>query len=266
MASAPRFVGSEVKRLEDPRLIQGQAQYVDDFTLPGLLHAAVLRSPHAHARIASLDVAPAAHEPGVVALLTWRELEGKVGQKSLGFAPPGIKNPERLPLAKDEVRFVGHPVALVLATERALARDAADLIRVEYEPLPAVIDPETAAKAGAPNVYRDLPDNVAFEHKWQVGELEAAFARADRIVRGRFVNPIVSCLLRSLGSLERTPSRACQASRFQVTPPLAGSFPPTGEPDGARRVDRFETPQTTTKLTPCTRSCTSVEWVTDRSW
>jgi len=187
MAPAPKFVGSEVKRLEDPRLIQGQAQYVDDVTLPGLLHAVVLRSPHAHARIAALDVA-AARLPGVVALLTWRDLKGKVGQKPLNFAPPGIKNPERLPLAEDEVRFVGHPVAVVVATERALARDAADMIQVTYEPLPVVTDPEAATKPGAPKVYSDLPDNIAFEHKWQVGELEAAFAKAARVVKGRFVN------------------------------------------------------------------------------
>jgi carbon-monoxide dehydrogenase large subunit len=192
MTPAPRFVGSEVKRLEDPRLIQGQAQYVDDVTLPGLLHAFVLRSSHAHAHITTLNVAEAARQPGVVALLTWSDLEGKVGQKTLGFAPPGIKNPERLPLAKDEVRFVGHPVAMVLATERALARDAADLIQVEYEPLDVVTDPEAALKPGEPKVYRELPDNIAFEAKWQVGELEAAFAKANRVIKGRFVNQRVA--------------------------------------------------------------------------
>src|SRR5574337_411553 len=188
MAPAPRFVGSAVKRLEDPRLIQGQAQYVDDLALPGTLHAFVLRSPYAHARIENLDASETLSQPGVLAVLTTDDVAGKVRQKPLMISPPGLKNPPHLPLARDEVRFVGEPVALVLATEKYQARDAAELIRVEYEPLPPVTDPEEAAKPGAPKVYAELPDNVAYTHAWKTGDLDAAFAKADRIVRGRFVN------------------------------------------------------------------------------
>ncbi|MBI4588254.1 MAG: molybdopterin-dependent oxidoreductase [Candidatus Rokubacteria bacterium] len=188
MAPAPRFVGSAVKRLEDPRLIRGQAQYVDDLAFPGMLHAVVLRSPYAHARLTSLDVSEALAHPGVLAVLTAEDIAGKVRQKPLMLSPPGLKNPPRLPLARDEVRFVGDPVALILASEKYLARDAADLIRVEYDPLPVVTDPEAALRPGAPKVYQDLPDNLAYEHSWKSGDLDAAFATADRIVKGRFVN------------------------------------------------------------------------------
>jgi carbon-monoxide dehydrogenase large subunit len=186
--SAPRFVGSAVKRLEDPRLIRGQAQYVDDLALPGTLHAVLVRSPHAHARIASLDVSEARGEPGVLAVLTGRDLAGRVKPKPLMISPPGLRNPPRLPLAQNEVCFAGEPVALVLAQTRYQARDAADLVRVEYDPLPVVADPEAALEPGAPLARADLPDNLAYEHTWSTGELDQAFARAHRVVRGRFVN------------------------------------------------------------------------------
>ncbi|MBI4608836.1 MAG: molybdopterin-dependent oxidoreductase [Candidatus Rokubacteria bacterium] len=185
--AAPRFVGSEVKRLEDPRLIRGQAQYVDDVTLPGLLHAFVLRSPWSHARIASLDAAAATKAPGVFAVLTAKELEGQVGPKPLMIAPPGLKLPPHPPLALGKVTFVGHPVALVVAAERALARDAADLIQVEYAPLEPVTDAETALRPGAPQIYAEVPGNLCYEHTWATGDVDGAFARADRIVRARFV-------------------------------------------------------------------------------
>ncbi|MFQ5520849.1 MAG: xanthine dehydrogenase family protein molybdopterin-binding subunit, partial [Candidatus Methylomirabilia bacterium] len=186
--AAPRFVGSEVKRLEDPRLIQGQAQYVDDLTLPGLLHAALVRSPWAHAQILGVDVSAAVRSPGVLAVLTAKELEGKVRPKAVRISPPGLKVPPHLPLAQEKVAFVGHPVALVLASDRALARDATDLITVEYRPLDPVIEPEAALRPGSPLLYEEVPNNLAFEHTWKTGDLEGAFARADRVVRARFVN------------------------------------------------------------------------------
>lgn len=185
---APRFVGSAVKRLEDPRLIQGQAQYVDDLAFPGTLHAVLLRSPYAHARLAHLDVSDALKQPGVLAILTAKDIAGKIRQKPLMISPPGLRYPPRLPLAQDEARFVGEPVALVVAAEKYQARDAADLIRVEYEPLPVVTDPEAALLPGAPKVYRDLPDNLAYEHSWKTGDQDGAFAKAHRVVTGRFVN------------------------------------------------------------------------------
>ncbi|MGH7326174.1 MAG: xanthine dehydrogenase family protein molybdopterin-binding subunit, partial [Candidatus Rokuibacteriota bacterium] len=111
MSPAPRFVGSEVKRLEDPRLIRGQAQYVDDLQLAGLAHGFVLRSPHAHARIVRIDTSEAAKRPGVYIVLTARDLQGATKPKPLILAPPNTVNPPRLALAEDRVRFVGDPVA-----------------------------------------------------------------------------------------------------------------------------------------------------------
>ncbi len=186
--AAPRFVGSEVKRLEDPRLIRGQAHYVDDLTLPGLLNAFLVRSPWAHARIASVDVSAAAKAHGVIAVLTGKDLEGKVNPKPLAISPPRIKVPPHPPLALGKVTFVGHPVALVLASERALARDAADLVQVEYDPLGPVTDPEAALRPGTPQIYAEVPGNLAFEHTWTTGDLDSAFARADHVIRARFVN------------------------------------------------------------------------------
>ncbi len=185
---APRFVGQAVKRLEDPRLIQGQAHYVDDVTLPGLTHAFVLRSPWAHARIASVDASAALDLPGVLAVLTDKDLEGRLRPKGLAISPPGIKVPPHPPLASGKVTFVGHPVAMILAFDRATSRDAAELIKVEYDPLPPVVDAETALQPGAPRIYEEVPGNLAYQHTWTTGDLDGAFARADRVVRGRFVN------------------------------------------------------------------------------
>jgi carbon-monoxide dehydrogenase large subunit len=194
MSPAPRFVGSEVKRLEDPRLIRGQAQYVDDLALPGLAHASVVRSPHAHARIVRLDAAEAEKLAGAYLVLTARDLQGAVADKPLILAPPNTNNPSRLVLATDRVRFVGDPVAFVVAADQATARDAADLVQVEYEPLDPVVDPATAVAPGAPQLYPEAPGNVAYEHAWSTGDVAAAFTGAHRVVRGRFVNQRVAAL------------------------------------------------------------------------
>ncbi|MBI3965318.1 MAG: molybdopterin-dependent oxidoreductase [Chloroflexi bacterium] len=192
MALAPRFVGSSVKRLEDPRLIQGQAQYVEDLVLPRLAHAYVLRSPHAHARIARLDTAAATQVPGVYAVLTGRDVAGRLAAKPLMVAPPGAKNPDRGPLAVDRVRFVGTPVAFVVAIDEAVARDAAERIEVEYDALPAVVDPEAALGAGAPQLYDD--GNLAYEHQYTTGDVAGAFAQAAHVVKIRLVNQRVAPL------------------------------------------------------------------------
>jgi carbon-monoxide dehydrogenase large subunit len=185
---APRFVGSEVKRLEDPRLIRGEAKYVDDLHLSGLVHGWVLRSPHAHARIVRVDTTPAARHPGVHAVLTGRDLEGVMTPKPLILAPPKTAHPPRLALAQDRVRFVGDPVAFVVAADPATARDAAEAIAIEYEPLPPVVDAEAALEPGAPQLYPEAPGNLVYEVGWSSGDVEGAFARAHRVVRGRFVN------------------------------------------------------------------------------
>jgi CO/xanthine dehydrogenase Mo-binding subunit len=188
MSSASRFVGSEVKRLEDPRLIQGQAQYIDDIDLPGLAHAWVVRSPHAHADVLRLDVGAAVKHLGVYGVLTAQDLAGRVHQKPLLAAPPNGKNQVRLPLAERAVKYVGEPVAFVVAADKATARDAADLVQVEYAPLPVVGDPEAALDPGAPQLHPEAPGNLAYEHSWTTGAVETAFKSAHRVVRLRVVN------------------------------------------------------------------------------
>jgi carbon-monoxide dehydrogenase large subunit len=191
---APRFVGSEVKRLEDPRLLRGQAQYVDDLVVHGLAHAVCVRSPHAHARIRAVDARPALAHPGVYAVLTARDLEGRTTPKPTILAPPGAKHPPRLALASDRVRFVGDPVAFVVAVDRATARDAAELVAVDYEPLEPVLDAERAAAPGAPTIWDVAPDNTVYEFRWATGDVDAVFARAHRVVRVRAVNQRVAAL------------------------------------------------------------------------
>jgi hypothetical protein len=149
------------------------AQYVDDLTLPGLVAAHVLRSPHAHARVVAIDTAAAEKLPGVWAVLTARDLEGAVNPKPLILAPPNTKNPWRLALAADRVRFVGDPVAFVVAADRATARDAADAIQVEYEPLTPVLDPEAALAPAALQLHAEAAGNLAYTHAWSAGDVDA---------------------------------------------------------------------------------------------
>src|SRR5438105_552752 len=148
--AAGRFVGQSVKRKEDPRLVTGHGRYVDDVTVPGMLHAAFLRSDVARGRITRLDVADARALDGVHAVLTAAELNGHVAGPMLPtmFADGtnGVSAPVR-PLADGDVRFVGDPIALVIAESRYLAEDACELIDVEYEPLAAVVDFERAGRS-----------------------------------------------------------------------------------------------------------------------
>src|SRR5215831_10785813 len=166
------YVGRSLKRFEDPRLVTGQGSFVDDLRLPGMLHAVVLRSPHAHARILSLDTASARALPGVAAVLTASDIAGAVRD-----IPPrptreleGLQVPEHPVLARDKVCYVGQPVAVVVAQDRYIAKDALDLLQVEYASLPPLVDPVAAAQ-----------DNAT--------PLQAAFAQADCIVRERYDVP-----------------------------------------------------------------------------
>src|SRR5438045_2769567 len=128
------YIGKSMKRVEDPRLIKGIATYVDDLRLPGLLHAEFLRSPHAHAKVAKIVVDEARKIPGVVAVLTGADVNGQVGTIPCASPLPGGKSPDHTVLAGARVYFVGHPVAVVVAETRTIARDALDRIEVEYEP------------------------------------------------------------------------------------------------------------------------------------
>src|SRR5262252_49439 len=139
--------GKRVRRQEDPRLITGTATYLDDLKVPGMHHACIVRSPHGAAKIKSISTAAAAAMPGVAAIFTGADI------KNLGCVPcaasiPGLRVPPHHLLAQDRVYFTGHPVAVVVATDRYIARDAADAVEVDYEERPAVADPEKALSAG----------------------------------------------------------------------------------------------------------------------
>src|SRR6266853_4195176 len=175
-----------VRRREDPRLITGAGEFVDDFRVPGCLHAAMLRSPHAHARIRSIDVSAARRAPGVVGVFLASDL-GSAGVAIPIYAPHpalpvacGIR-----PLAGERVRFVGEAVAMVIADDVYRAYDALDLIRVEYEPLGAVVDVEAALAPGAPILHEEIGSNVVAEWRQRVGDAEAALRTAPVVVRTR---------------------------------------------------------------------------------
>jgi carbon-monoxide dehydrogenase large subunit len=160
--SAQKYVGRSLKRVEDPRLIRGIATYVDDLRLPGLLHAAVLRSPHAHARVGRINTDAARALPGVVAVLTGADVNAKCGTVPCASEIPGLKAPAHTVLAGDRVYFVGHPVAVVVARDRYVASDALDLIEVDYDPLPVVTDPERAIEPNATLTHPELGNIISF--------------------------------------------------------------------------------------------------------
>src|SRR5581483_2030841 len=182
-----KLVGKRIKRREDPRLITGTATYVDDIQMPGMHHACIVRSPHGAARINSINIQPALDLPGVVAVFTGKDTE-KVGPVPCGASLPGLRVPHHHVLAIDRVYFVGHPVAVVVATDRYIARDAADRIEVDYEPLPAITDVEKALQPGAPAVHPDWPDNTAFTYHQEGGDVEGAFAEAEVVVKQRITS------------------------------------------------------------------------------
>src|SRR5690348_15209951 len=181
------LVGKKIRRREDPRLITGTATYVDDVKMPGMHHACVVRSTHAAARIKRVNVKPAMERPGVVAVFTGEDV------KDLGSVPcvaqlPGLRQPHHHVLAQDRVYFVGHPIAVVVATDRYIAADAADAVEVEYDVLPAVADPEKALAPGAPPVHPQWPDNIAFTFHQEGGDINKAFAQADIIIKQRITS------------------------------------------------------------------------------
>ena len=183
---AESYVGRRVKRTEDPRVIRGLAHYVDDIALPGTLHVAFVRSYYAHAKINSIDVEAARSAPGVVAVYTGADVSA-VGPVPCAGALPDLKVPDHRVLATDKVYFVGHPVVAVVATDRYAARDAVDLVVVDYEELPVVTDVEQAA-AGGPVIHDAFSDNVAYRLTSGEGDIDAAFAAADRTVKQRVIN------------------------------------------------------------------------------
>ena len=180
-----RLVGARVPRVEDPRLLRGRGRFVDDLQPPGLRHAAFVRSPFAHAHITAIDAAATRALPGVDLVLTAVDLVGVAGMMQ-GAGPAGLHTPAFGPLAHDRVRFVGDPVAIVVAASRALAEDACELLDVTYEPLPAIIDVDAALAPGAPALFDDVGHNLMFEGHWTYGDPDARFTTAARTGRWRF--------------------------------------------------------------------------------
>jgi aerobic carbon-monoxide dehydrogenase large subunit len=183
---AERYTGASIKRSEDPRILTGAGRYVDDIKLPGMLHAAFVRSPMAHARVLSVDVSAARALEGVVAAFTGADLEAMTvpGPDALmalmGWAGP---TPEFTLLATDKVRFVGDPVAIVIAESRYLAEDGCELVEVEYDDLPPVANAGFALDPGSPPLFANLGDNIARPlSRKEFGDVSATFAHADRVI------------------------------------------------------------------------------------
>jgi aerobic carbon-monoxide dehydrogenase large subunit len=182
------YIGKPLTRREDIRLITGKGRYVDDIKAPGMLHMAVLRSPHAHADILSVDLAAAKAAPGVHLVLSGKDLADKIGPIVPNWIIPGTKVPHRPVVAVDRVRFVGECVALVVAETLTQAHDAIGLIAVEYDVLPAVTDEEAALRDGAPQLHDNVPGNVTSIYKVRGGDYAKAAHEADQIISLRIVN------------------------------------------------------------------------------
>jgi CO/xanthine dehydrogenase Mo-binding subunit len=184
---APRqglnWIGKSMKRVEDPRILAGKGRYVDDVVLPNMAHAAVLRSPYAHARILSIDASKAEALPGVILVMTGAQAAEVTGPVATFASPPVV----HYCMAIDKVRHVGEAVAAVVAVDRYVAEDAVDLIEVEYEPLPVTTDPEAAMTAtGDAVIHPDRgPTNCVFDSTFNFGTVDEDFAKADVVVRRR---------------------------------------------------------------------------------
>src|SRR5438132_33537 len=174
-----------MKRVEDPHLLTGRGQYVDDLPIPNLHHAAIVRSPHAHARIRGYDLAAALGMPGVTAALTGADVVERTRPFSVGVEAPV----RYYCAATDRARFVGEPVAVVIARDRYLAEDAAERLVVRYEPLPAVVDPERALDADAPVLHDAVGSNLACHRRLVYGDPDRAFTEADVVLAERFRYP-----------------------------------------------------------------------------
>jgi carbon-monoxide dehydrogenase large subunit len=202
-------IGQHVSRFEDPRLLRGGGRYIDDIVYPGMVFGVVLRSPHGHAKILSIKTDRAKAAPGVLAVITavdWKKAE-------LGELPshPGLKRRDGSPhfkppypvLAEDRVRWVGDPVAFVVAETTAQAQDATELIEVDYEPLPAIVSTAKAIEPGAAKVWDGCPDNISFvELLGDKAATDAAFAKAAYIVKHRFViNRVTAAAMEPRGAV-----------------------------------------------------------------
>jgi carbon-monoxide dehydrogenase large subunit len=177
-----RILGTSIRRREDPALVTGRGKYSDDLKRPGMVFAAIVRSPYAHAKILSIDSSKAAAQEGVLGVFTAKDVQksGVPGLIPVGWILPDMKIPDHPMLAKGKVRYAGDAVAVVVAETRYGARDAAELVSVDYDPLPALVDPLQATAEGAVQIHEDTPSNIAFD--WELGDREKvdrAFSGAD---------------------------------------------------------------------------------------
>jgi carbon-monoxide dehydrogenase large subunit len=182
------YIGKPVARKEDEKLLTGQSRYIDDLTLPGTVWASVVRSPYAHATIRSVDVSAAREAEGVVAVFSGADLadDWKATLPCVWLVTEDTKQPMHRPLATDKARYAGDGVAVVIAETRAQAKDAAELVQVDYEPLPAVVDPEDALADGAPIVHDELGTNHSFTWSLTGGDVDGVFSSAPVVVKERF--------------------------------------------------------------------------------
>src|SRR5438132_1302995 len=193
--ATPRLMGAEVKRKEDPRLVTGISSYVDDITIPGLHYVAFVRSPHAHAKVGTIDTTAAVKRAGVFKIVTGQDIRahcqpiplgGPSAEGGGGAETAGGRR--HYPLSIGRVRHVGEPVAAVIATSQSAAADGAADVVVDWEVLPAVADQLAAMAAGAPQLFEDAPKNIEHETNIKVGEPDAAFAKASKVVKQRMVS------------------------------------------------------------------------------
>lgn len=183
--------GSAIRRREDPRLLTGSATYTDDIKLPRMAYSGFVRSPYAHARLKKIDVSAARGAPGVVAVYTGADLKDRLTPVPCAWNVPDcdLKIPPHLLLAEDKVRYVGDPVAMVVAESRAAVRDAMDLVNVDYGPLDASLDPERATDPNAAQIHDDIPLNIALGWHVAGGDADGAFEAAEVAVSQRIVHP-----------------------------------------------------------------------------
>jgi len=184
-----KWVGQALRRKEDPRMITGRGRYVDDMVVPGMLYMAVVRSPEAHAKITSIDASAAKELPGIHGVFTGADLD-IAAPLPMAWVPPGveIKTPEHWPLARDEVKYVGQGVAVVVGEDKYAVIDAAEQVFVDYDPLPVIVDPEKALEEGATLVHPEFGTNQT--HEWSIGggDMDQAWAGSEVIVERRIIN------------------------------------------------------------------------------
>jgi len=187
-ATAPTtYIGTRTPRKEDPKLIQGRGTFTDDVTLPAMVYVSLVRSPHAHARIRRIDAAAARKEPGVVTVVTGKDAEA-TGVLPVFISVPGLNGTKHMPLATDKARYAGDAIAAVVADTRQAAKRGADLVTVDYEPLPVIVDATKALEPGAPILHEDLGTNLVFTYPVKGGDIDKAFRDAEATVKLRIVN------------------------------------------------------------------------------